>query len=251
MNTVHMTKPVHPAETNSEPIQDMQISYRPGFGFNIEFWTQEHSSTTMVNLARFNRICSYLFHKHRSTLAKLEELQHDDYKRNPEKSFRVNEVVHKKLVPVLCLDRYPHQLSDEDISVFEDTLPSLSLQDSDIQDDLIDQLQIIRVDYARIAKQRSQWIPMARDANFILRVMIRYSTFSDKIESELEKQGLNTFELHGDISKGTLHCYNAEYNQALFDALRKHGFITPEFADRIPFQMTIGHFSEGATCSTR
>ena len=82
---------------------------------------------------------------------------------------------------------------------------------------------------------------MARDANLIIRVMLRYSTFSDKIESELEKQGLNTFELHGDISKGTLHSYNAEYNQALFDALKKHGFITPEFADRIPFQMSINN----------
>ena len=63
-----------------------QLAYQ-----HIEFWTRGNApvdETLMSNVDRLSKICQHLFHKHRSTLIKLEDLQYGDYRRHPEKSFR-------------------------------------------------------------------------------------------------------------------------------------------------------------------
>ena len=226
----------------SQMTTEPQLTYQ-----HIEFWTRGNApvdETLMSNVDRLSKICQHLFHKHRSTLIKLEDLQYGDYRRHPEKSFRVKATA--PLAPVLCLDRYPHLLSG-----LPHSIPSLSFED-DVQCSegaLMVRLQTIRDDYERIAKLRSQCMDAARDSKLILRVMISHdSPPSEKIDSELAKENINAFERHGGISKGTTYCFNVKCNQAVFSALQKHGYIGPEFAGRIPYQMTIGCFTETGGC---
>ena len=144
----------------SQMTTEPQLSYQ-----HIEFWTRGNSpadETLMSNVDRLSKICQHLFHKHRSALIKLEDLQYGDYRRHPEKSFRVKATA--PLAPVLCLDRYPHLLSDLPLS-----LASLWFDDAQCSEGaLMVRLQTIRDDYERIAKLRSQCMDVARDSNLIL-----------------------------------------------------------------------------------